>query len=197
MTCLDSGRTKQKIKIGNLCAARGKHGRVEKTFGVIFGPNCCLNPPFGNTIPLLTPKLSERLKIKGAATKFTNQQSISMKTHPVSNFLPSFGSNIERQSPLWRCDAYNTLQSYGTINDFLADYRHESCDILSFLSCLEESEIASNDKGIDLEDPRSKMVLTSAEHAWSQHLSSLCPTSAVGTFGKEQATFTYEFRLQK
>ena len=107
-----------------------------------------------------------------------------------SNSLPVLGRNIERQSPLWRCDAYNTLQSYGTINDFLADYRHESCDVLSFLSCLEESEIASNNKGIDLEDPRSKMVLTSAEHAWSQHLSSLCPTSAVGTFGKQQATFT-------
>ena len=108
----------------------------------------------------------------------------------VSNFLPAFSSNIESQNPLWRCDAGKTLHDYGTIDDFLADYRHESCDILSFLSCLEESEIASNNKGIDLEDPRSKMVLTSAEHAWSQHLSSLCPTSAVGTFGKQQATFT-------
>ena len=108
----------------------------------------------------------------------------------VSNFLPAFSSNIESQNPLWRCDAGKTLHDYGTIDDFLADYRHESCDILSFLSCLEESEIASNNKGIDLEDPRSKMVLTSAEHAWSQHLSSLCPTSAVGIFGKEQATFT-------
>ena len=82
-------------------------------------------------------------------------------------------------------DSCPTFNGFGSIDDFLADYRHETSSIVSFLSCLEESEIANHQNCLLEQDSRCYK-----KHSAS-HSSSKRPKIAamnVAGIGAEQAT---------
>ena len=102
-----------------------------------------------------------------------------------ASFDELFLSSLAALEPFDTCDACSNVNSTGSIDDFLADYRHETSSIVSFLSCLEESEIANHQNCLLEQDSRCYK-----KHSAS-HSSSKRPKIAamnVAGIGAEQAT---------
>ena len=76
-----------------------------------------------------------------------------------------------------------TLKSSRSIDDFLADYRHESSSIVSFLSCLEESDIATYHSGT-ISSAHSFCKNATASHAYHQRPE--FSTLNIGSIGAKQ-----------
>ena len=87
--------------------------------------------------------------------------------------------------PFPSSDPCPNSNSFGSIDDFLADYRHETSTIVSFMSCLEESEIANHQNSTTKHGSRC-CKKDSASHASSKRpkVSAL----NVAGIGAEQST---------
>ena len=85
--------------------------------------------------------------------------------------------------PLQGYKPCSTLKSSHSIDDFLADYRHESSSIVSFLSCLEESDIATYHSGT-ISCAHSFWKNASASHAYHQRPE--FSTLNIGSIGAKQ-----------
>ena len=88
------------------------------------------------------------------------------------------------------CNPRPELKSSGSIDDFLANYRHESSSIVSFLSCLEKPEISGNHLNSTTKQPRSSQISDRLPKVSSQPSSATLSTMSFLTSGVVQETLT-------
>ena len=100
-----------------------------------------------------------------------------------ASFDELFLSSLAALEPFDTCDACSNVNSTGSIDDFLADYRHERSSIQSFLSNLEEPE-AVNLQRSKFEDQKSAFPLDSALHSSKPTIT----TGAIWSFEAKQST---------